>query len=124
MSGGRGCLGPLRCSCPRSAARAGTAPALVGSLGTPAPGVRLRRFVRPHVEPERRVVVGHEADICGCPGRPAIQSKREVEESGRIAAGEEEYDTGDDDEEPDELTSFSWTFACRAWMASRRHDGC
>ena len=68
--------------------------------------------MRPYVEPEGRVLVGHEADVTGGAQSPAVEPDREVEERRRLAAREKQDHAGDQDEDPDEEHP--------TWLAGRR----
>ncbi len=69
----------------RSRARAGTG----GWDAEPAAWLRAA-----HVEPERRVPVGHQAGVSGHPEHPAVQAEHEVEQRLRVPAGDGQDDRG------------------------------
>src|SRR5271166_692178 len=64
-------------------------------------GARIRAA---HVEPERRVLVGHQPGVAGHPQHPPVQAEHEVEDLLRVPAGDEQDHRGDhghDADQPD-----------------------
>jgi hypothetical protein len=58
--------------------------------------------VRADVEPERRVLAGHERRVGDDPQHPAVQAEHEVEDVLRVSILEEHKDAGDENEDADE----------------------
>ena len=54
------------------------------------------------VEPEGRVLVGHQRDVAGHAQHPPVEAEHQVEDRTRVAAGEEQHHGGDQDQDADE----------------------
>src|SRR6266511_2662050 len=66
---------------------------------------RARRWpVAAHVEPEWRVRVGHQRGVGGDAEDPAVHAEHELVEGLRVAAGEEQHDAGEEDEQADKAS--------------------
>ena len=67
-------------------------------------GLRARAvgLVAALIQAERRVSVGHQADVHRHARDPAVQPEDEREDAGRVPVGEEEREAGDHHEQPDE----------------------
>ena len=83
---------------PASTRRAGSRLCRSG-LGRREPG---GRFGAPHIEAERRVAVGHQPGVRSDAQRPTIEPDRQVENAPGIAAGEEQRNTGEQDQHVDQ----------------------
>ena len=68
-----------------------------------------RRLVAAQVEAERRVVSVISAGVGGDAEDPAVHAHDEVEEAARVAAGEEQREPGEADQQADEAAAGAHT---------------
>jgi hypothetical protein len=68
----------------------------------PAPSRSPGRLVRPRVEPERRVGVGHQTGVGDDAEDPAVQAEHQVVERAGVAGGEQQRDAREEHEQPDQ----------------------
>src|SRR3954447_5385350 len=59
-------------------------------------------FVPTLVEPEGRVLVGHEAGVDGDPHRPPVQADNQGEDVAEVLAAEQQHHAGDEGEDADQ----------------------
>jgi hypothetical protein len=57
------------------------------------------------VQPERRILIGHQARVRGHPQGPAVHAEHEVENGVEVAAGKQQDNSSHEHQQPDKATA-------------------
>ena len=60
------------------------------------------RIVAAHVQPERRVLIGHQPGVAGHPQHPPVHAEHEIEDLLRVPAGHQQHHRGDHGQDADQ----------------------